>query len=61
MDGMYDDGAGWMRYGMGVIRDGCDGCVIRDRCAKWDGCDTGWVLSYGMGVIRDGCDGCGRG
>ena len=43
MDGMYDDGAGWVRYGMDVIRDGCDGCVIRDQCAKWDGCNTGWV------------------
>ena len=30
-----------------MIRDGCDGCVIRDRCAI-----------YGMGVIRNGCDGC---
>ena len=28
---------GWVCYGMGVIRDGCDGCVIRDGCAM------GWV------------------
>ena len=72
---MYDDGAGWVWYGMDVIRDGCDGCVVRDRCAISgmgvirdgcdgcvirDGCAMGWAW-YGMGVIRDGCDGCGRG
>ena len=53
-----------------MIRDGCDGCVIRDRCAIFgmgvirDGCDTGWMrwvcdtgrVCYGIGVIRDGCD-----
>ena len=34
-----------------MIGDGCDGCVIRDRCAIYG-------MGVMMGVIRDGCDGC---